>query len=210
MDISICLLTCDRPEFTEQTLRTLAEHNDLSRFALLHGDDASTKPHNRKLAKKYGFRNVYQSTIRKGCQTSKRELCKQAKTPYVLLLENDWESVREFPWDVWDQVCVADVYTFRLIGKFKERGKRRVGVNHCGRNDAPAGWQDFCAGAQIGDIHWTSCPSVTRHKELMWLLQERAESGSMRKSGEIQSRVVRMVDNVFYHIGSDRTPGFLQ
>jgi hypothetical protein len=207
--ITIALLTCDRSEYTRQTLQTLYAHNDLHRFALIHGDDCSAKKHNLKLAESYGFETVVRTKQRQGAQAMKRALAKACKTPWLLLLENDWECDRPFPWDLFERVDASDAYTFRLFHEFKERGKRRAGVNHYGREQAPPGWQPFGEGAEIGDIHWCSPPSVTRIQELRWLLEKKSERGSMALSGKIQRPVVRVTENVFYHIGESRTPGFV-
>ncbi len=62
---------------------------------------------------------------------------------------------------------------------------------------------------QLGDIHWGAPPCVVRTDKLLWLHEgTRSDKSSMTKSGQIQEKTVRVVDNVFWHIGYERTPRF--
>jgi hypothetical protein len=128
---------------------------------------------------------------------------------WMLLLENDWETVRPFPWQVFEAVKTK-VWAIRLYGQYKARDKQRpVSAHHQGRNKADPGWQAY-DGYEIGEIHWGNPPSVSRVKDVVWLHEgASSERDAIRKSGRISDRVARVTDNVVYHIGEEHTPGFV-
>lgn len=215
--ITVCLLTCDRSDYTRVTLSSFLEHNDLSRFRLIHGDDASEGKRNLRYAAQHGFETVEHTRERIGGQEMRRRLVMRAAamSDWVLILENDWEWVRAFPWRLFDYLRASrpDVYALRLFGEFKERDqKRKAGTRHRGKDNLPAGWtQDPAAPepCEIGTIHWGAPPCVTRASDLVWLHQNcRKESDSIRRSGLIDSLTARTPENVVFHIGAQRTPKF--
>src|SRR5688572_4097379 len=121
--IALCLQTSDRPEYTARTLATFAAHNDLSQFRLLHADDGSQTPENRTLAKAYGFKTVLKTKTPIGCLPVRTELIAYAasRADWILFLENDIESLRPFPWDLFNFVSRHHwVYSLRLFGTFKD------------------------------------------------------------------------------------------
>lgn len=214
--ITVCLITCDREEYTERTLASFAAMNDLTRFRLLHGDDASRTPRNVDLAKSYGFNTVVWNGVRQGGQALRRDLVEVAALSggeWILLLENDWEWARPFPWAEFEalQALHPEVYCFRLYGAMKERTGRPCNTRHVGKNGQPAGWRpaEGVPGCELGDIHWGAPPAVTRVPWLRFLHHgTRKESESCKKSGQIPHLTARVTENVVYHIGATRTPRF--
>lgn len=215
MRIAITLLTCDRVGYTVRTLETLAAHNDLSRFVLLHGDDASTDDAGGKLARSMGFQTAVQSRKRVGvCKMTERlfHAAQASGADVVLNLQNDWECLRPIPVETIAELLVDEnVYCARLYGAMKSP-TGRCGIHHGGRDPrrvvewvpAPVpGWE-------IGDIHWGHPPAVTRIADAIKLTQNvLRESQSRKRSGRITRLTVRPVANVFSHIGRERTPGFV-
>lgn len=230
--IAVCLLTCGRVDYTRQTLTSFAAHNDLSRFLLLHGDDASEGPEIGVLAAGHGFETVVQHQVRKGARATRTAVVTAAAhrgATWVLLLENDWEWVRPFPWDLFATVQAArDVYCLRLFGPYKERGERCPCLTtHQGRPDLPPiTWTPFVEGAEIADCHWGCPPAVTRMAEAIRLhgplqspvarrvhanLVARGDWSSdlpeMRESGLLVGRTVRVTENCVFHIGVEPVRG---
>lgn len=215
MRVALGLITCERYEYTKRTLETFAEHNDLSRFMLLHGDDASVDDRVIPLVQSYGFKTIHYDE-RRGVMATQRLVADEAllyDCDWTLLLQNDWESVRAFPWDLFEWIAGdPTVYCLRMYGAQKDRGARVTGNQHKGKDGADAGWQSYngmCEPAEIGSIHWGSPPAVTKTTLLWWLLEDaKRESDCRVKSGGLDLMTVRPVQNVMYHFGEERTPEF--
>lgn len=202
--IAVCLLTCDRRRYTETTLRTFATQNDLSRFTLLHADDASTDPVVPALARAQGFETVVQSSCRHGWLPMRTRLFEQAQArgaEWVLFLENDIEWARPFPWALFDFVrAKAQFYCLRLHGEFKARDRQEPSFVYNKLDRAkPVKWLRLKYApepAQACWIHWSAQPSVTRIGPLLDLHRYGMESSDL---------TARVVENVTYHIGVERT-----
>lgn len=215
--VALCLLTCDRPAYTVKTLESLVRHNpDLSKFTLLHGDDASRDTTVFDYIRSLGFKTVIKSVERSGVISMERSLAFFAaahQCHWTFLLQNDWEFVRAFPWDLFDHaIHIPNVYCVRMYGVQKDRGKRVSGNRHKGKGGSDPGWSQLMFApepAELGSIHWCSPPAVTKTSVLCWLLQDAQRDRDARiKSGELNYLTVRPINNVVYHFGEDRTPGF--
>lgn len=217
MKIALTFLTCERADYSRRTLETLAEHNDLSQFILLHGDDGSRDDAGGKLARSMGFHTAIQTT--KGshagvCSMTARlfRAAEREGATHVLNLQNDWESWRPIP--VADIVTIFSdprVYYMRLFGAMKSR-TGRCGIHHGGREPRRVvEWQPYTLpGYEVAEIHWGHPPAVTRIKEAIGLTNgAQRESVSRKRSGKLTDLTVRVVENVFGHIGRERTPGFV-
>lgn len=202
--IAVCLLTCERLAYTAVTLRSFAAFNDTSRFMLLHGDDASTDPAVRALPRTFGFTTVFQTEARIGWLAMRTRLFQVAArrgARWVLFLENDIEWVRAFPWALFEFVNRhSQLYCLRLQGKFKGKNETEPCMIYDKRDRRkPVRWGRLKYApepAQVGYIHWSAQPSVTRIHELLNLHEYGMES---------PDRTVRVVENVTYHIGATRT-----
>lgn len=202
--IAVALLTCDRFAYTETTLRSFAAHNaDTSRFQLFHADDASTDPRVPALATAHGFRTVARSTTRKGWLAMRIALFEAAarEAEWVLFLENDIEWIRAFPWALFDYVRrQSNIYCLRLYGEFKGRGEEPCLAFHKQSSRLqPVKWRPLKFApepTQVGVIHWSAQPSVTRTAPLLDLHRHGMESGDL---------TARVLENVTVHIGVQRT-----
>lgn len=205
MTIALCLQMCDRPEATARTLHSLTAHVDLGRFRLLAADDASVTSENIGLADQHGFTLVSAPrTTRIGMSATRRELAlaaARAGAEWVFLLENDIDILRPFPWDLFTFVAGRpDVYCLRLFGRYKDAAQTDACLDVHKRTRRPAGWRPLKGApepAQIGRIHWSAQPAVTRTADLVRLLTDGAESSD---------RTVRVKRNVTGHFGA-RTEG---
>lgn len=212
--IHVVLLSCERLDYTMRTVDSFLEHNsDLSGFELWHCDDASQDSRIREAVGRTAFKPLVYTRERAGVTAMIRRASRKLMdvgAEWMLLLENDWETVRPFPWAAFQAVVDrGDVYTMRLYGDHKERGGvRPAGTRHRGRNGAQPNWQRFDS-YEVGDIHWGNPPSVSRVEQVVWLHQGvSTEKQAIVKSGMIQLRSARVVENVVYHIGESRTPEF--
>ena len=206
MKPALALLTCDRLGYTRRTLETLAEQNDLSRFALLHGDDGSTEREVFPLVRSYGFKTVHASTYKQGWRVARLGLfgvAEKRKIPWVLYLENDQDWVRPFPWALFDLVQRDKrIYCLRLQGEFKDRERLDAHMVHHKDTDrtTPVKWKPIKKApepAQVGVIHWSAQPSITRTFELMRLHRFGYQSDGL---------TARVLENCTFHIGAERTP----
>lgn len=203
--IAVCLLTADRFEYTALTLQSFAEQNDLGRFALFHADDASTDSRVPTLARSYGFTTVAESVKRQGWLQMRLKLFTAAAkrgADWILFLENDIEWARAFPWTLFDFLCAEapSIYCLRLQGEFKDRyGEQPCMTYHKDDRRRPVKWKPIKRApepTQVGWIHWSAQPCVTRTQPLL----DRHQYGFVTRD-----MTARVVHNVTYHIGTVRT-----
>lgn len=220
MRVALGLITCERFDYTRRTLETFAAYSDLASFVLLHGDDASSDDRVGPLARSFGFQTL-RNVDRSGVMATQRLVAHEAQAQgcdWTVILQNDWESVRPFPWTLFGVVANDPaVYCMRLYGVQKDRGERKAGQRHKGKGGADAGWRPYngpeydwpIEPAEIGSIHWSSPPAATRTDLLVWLLDGAERDRDCRiKSGSLDLMTVRPIENVVYHIGEERTPDF--
>lgn len=206
MTIAVCLLTCDRADYTRRTLSSFLVRNPeaAERFRLLHADDASRSPENLELAAAAGFETVVRHSRRCGNLATRIALIEAAATlaPWIFVLENDCESVRPFPWALFEYISKnKHIYTLRLFGQFKGAGRRdpcKTTNQWTGRRVRWTPLEGAPEPAEVGLVHWTAQPSVTRARSIVALHK------GHRKLG-LTARVTR---NVLNHFGDIRTnPG---
>jgi len=203
--IAVCLLTAGRLAYTATTVTTFTAQNAGHRFGLLlHADDASADPAVPSLPVAYGFETVYRSPRRQGWLEMRRKLFAAAKArgaAWVLFLENDIEWARPFPWPLFDYVASKpDIYCLRLQGAFKGKGQTDPCMTyHKADRRAPVRWRRLKFAperAQVGRIHWSAQPSVTRIEPLLDLHTHGMDAPAL---------TARVVENVTYHVGLERT-----
>jgi hypothetical protein len=202
--IAVCLMTCDRDGYTRRTIDSFLEQNpDRSRFVLLHGDDASKDQKNHRLARAAGFRTVVQHQVRCGILATRIAMIQAAANfaPWVLVLENDQESIRPFPWELFDFVARnKKIYCLRLFGEFKDAARRdRCKVTHQWKRHRLVKWYPLEGApekSQFGAIHWSAQPTVTR------VISAIAIHCKHKRDVGLTARVL---NNVMVHIGEERT-----
>lgn len=207
-DVAVLLTTCGRLDYTTRTLESLSAHNDLTRFQLFHADDASGQPEILRVVKQYGFRTIFRTKKTRlggaGHPLRAHAIRRMGNrgVRWVLVLENDIESVRPFPWDAFALVRRdPSIYCLRLYGRFKDAdGKEPCKTTHQWKADLDVTWKPIKKAPEpmeLAQIHWSAQPSVTRFHELAALYL-----GDKR---EMKLRTVRVVHNVMVHIGKERT-----
>lgn len=218
MRFAILFLTCDRLAYTRETLGSLLTYNppeSLEGVELLHADDASTEHEVVELAAAAGFNTIFQSRKRLGVAYMTERLIEAAavlEVDAVLNLQNDWECVRPIPWrDIERLLETPFVYCVRLYGAWKSR-TGRCGQHHAGHASRElVQWSPVVDHPQyeLGSIHWGHPPAVTLTRVAHALTRGApTESESRRRSGDLDMLTARTVDNVFFHIGRERTEGF--
>lgn len=204
MKIAVALLTCDRPAYTARTIDSFLAHNpDRSQFALIHGDDASRDPSIAGMVEAAGFETVVRHSVRCGHLAMRHAMVGAAAhyADWVLLLENDMESVRPFPWALFNYVSgLRKFYCLRLFGQFKgPHGVEPCKTTHQWKDNRKVIWRRLSGTpepAEMADIHWSSQPSVTRASSLQ---------AFHRKGVRDLGLTARVVSNVMIHIGVERT-----
>lgn len=205
MKVAVCLLTCDRKHYTKRTLRTFAKHNAGDpNLILLHADDASRSRANLVLAEAHGFRTIVRNTKRVGWLGTRIELFDLAsrQAEWIFFLENDIETLRPFPWAMFAYMIARhrNAYCLRLYGQFKDRDQQdRCLDTHKRYGHRPVRWMPLPQApeaAQIGRIHWSAQPCVTRANELLRLHRDGTEPSGL---------TMRVLNNVTSHFGVSRT-----
>ena len=223
--IAVCLLTCGRLDYTRRTLESFSAQNPdaRERFILLHADDASDQPTvMRDLAAAHGFETVVSHGTRRGASALRAAVVSVAAArgaEWVLLLENDWEWARPFPWALFDYLCATrpDVYCLRLFGTHKGRDQRwPCFAVHLGRSRRAVTWAPLVGSpepAEVATIHWGAPPMVTRLAEAVQLCTapppnvppSSSDLAAIQASGKLTALVARVRANVVYHIGVEPT-----
>lgn len=227
MTIAVLLLTCDRLDLTRATLESFARQNPdaRERFMLLYADDASTDPAAlQALTAAHGFETVVAHPTRRGVRALRAAgvaVAARRKADWVLVLENDWEWARPFPWATFTRLVAEhpEVYHLRLYGQYKERDrKNRCWTIHMGRGRSAVTWEavrGLPEAVEVAHIHWGAPPALTRMAEATALCVAPSGTGydgsgdvhEMHASGRLTAKVARVVENVVYHIGFTKTPG---
>lgn len=227
MKLGICLQTCGRENYTQSTLQSwsalnpYAAQNDLGAklpltVELFHCADGTPTRGNLELAFHHGFRNISEDTEHVGVHERRRRIVHRLADmgmTHVLILENDWESNRSMPWQaIYEAMLLPQVLCFRLYGKYKERGaKRPTGIVHALTGYTPK-WHkvpDMEPACEIANIHWGAPPCVMEIDLLKHILDNsKDDHHAMRVSGDTPYLTMRVVNNIFYHIGDRRTLGF--
>jgi len=222
MKVILALQSCGRLDLTTQTLNTFVRHNPYvpDWVTMIHAEDGRVDKRNEHLATLHGFECVSKDK-RLGNTMCRKHLLRQAEkrgASHVILLENDWETIRPWPWELIKWMTEQDhIYHMRFWHEWKiprkynawvEAGRKGYVSRHRGRDNSDPGWKLFTGApepVEIGDIHWSAPPAITRLNEALWLHKGvRAESGSIQRSGEIQFKVARVMENVIWHIGEAR------
>lgn len=215
MKVALALLTCNRPDITRKTVASLKKHLDLSRFELLHADDCSDTNENIEIARAAGFKELYRTEQRQGVASMWRNTILRAaamKCDWILIQENDWEWVRDFPWAALEKVNADKrIYTMRLYGEFRERGRKRpCNPMHMSKfkktNWKPSQYEGF----NIGDAHWGFACNLIRTADALFLTGGIKNEGDARRRCKLIDKLsVRPQENFVFHIGEDRTQGFI-
>jgi hypothetical protein len=208
--VAVCLITCERYEYTRRTIESFVRLNDVSRLKLLHADDASEDERICRLANECGFETVSRPSKRQGNMATIRAAVAAADTDWVVILENDWESVRPFPWHSLKEIVARpEIFCLRLCGAFRDHVGTPFSTIHVGRDKAPVKWEPFGSEMEVGSVHWGNLPAATRAAELDWLLAgaTREKEVSVR-SGKLDLLTARVKENVFCDVGTLRTPEF--
>lgn len=199
--IAVCLLTCDREQYTERTLSTFALHNQdaANRFLLLHADDGSRKLANNRLAERYGFETMHRSPVRTGGALALRHMWNEAArrgADRILHLENDWEWCGAVPEIEHD--CV------RLYGVLKGRGELHEEAKpiHMVTREMVKWEPHSVSGWERGLIHMGGPPSIVR-TEL--LLPRIAAAQTLKQIGLFTLDTIRPQENIVWHIGAVTT-----
>lgn len=202
--IAVCLLTCNRASYTRRTLESFSRFNGGDdRFILLHADDASESNVNGKLAYAHGFETIVQNTERRGWMVTRTALFEKAakQANWILFLENDIDTHRAFPWPLFAYMRSNPlIYCLRLYGRFKDHARTQPCLDtHKRRGHTPVDWKpwrDAPEASQVGAIHWSAQPAVTRAQELV---------NHHRTGYEPTGLTVRVKKNVMSHFGYERT-----
>ena len=205
MKLAVCLLTCDRPNYTKTTLESFSLYNPDIRHqprTLYHADDGSTALDNYVLASKYAFTTVWGAKKRTGQGAALNAMWARAAeegATHILHLENDWQWTAPIPAPPEEAVCL------RLYGAQKARGGPRAatGTRTLPGNELTA-WTPLEGGLwERGRTHWAGPPSIT---DVSFLLP--AANGAARIK-DITNRLtldtLRPVENIVWHIGEETT-----
>lgn len=196
--LAVCLLTCDRSDYTETTLRTFSEYNDKAGLTLLHADDGSRDERNLVLAASHGFETVFKSAQREGGVTALRAMWNDAVRrgcSRILHMENDFEWVGSIPDIEWP--CV------RLYGPMKGRGELfglAAKINLVTRE--PVVWEPHCEGWERGQTHFGGPPSII---ETQLLMPAVAKAQTLKQIGLFTVDTLRPLENIVWHIGAVTT-----
>lgn len=228
MKLAICLMTCGRPDLTNETLRTFAQFNGaiLKGSTLLHADDETTEK-NRWAASSRGFRTIHAPKERLGLMAGLEALVEaaaDAKCDWLLWLENDWSSVkglgdgdmpmlgRKMAAGAMPRGSVADdkpddgLQCIRLYGEQKQQdGARPAGVKNMVSGEHIL-WTEWRHGWQTALAHWGGAPSVTWTDLLLPHCHAPTMKEMARRMGSL--RTARPAENFLWHTGIEGTHDF--
>jgi len=129
--MNVALLTCDRYEYTIQTVESYLKHHEPGR--MYYADDASSDPRVRPYVESKGFEPLVLHDKRAGCSPTTEQLIRAVgervdSGSALLYLQNDFETVRPLPLvDIEEHLARDDVAFVQLsYRKPRSRYNRRL------------------------------------------------------------------------------------
>lgn len=211
MRIAVCLLTCNRAELTEITAKSFTGFNrGVEGIELLHADGGSDTSDNADIARRYGFRSLNEPEHRIGHMQTVRLFIHEAqavKADWLLMLENDWESVGPLPpSDFFERASSQRIETIRLFGTHKMR-ERIAGEYRLGTKEKII-WKPWTEpGWEWGRAHWGCGGTLIRTDLIAALANRQNVKVIMRERNEMLS--IRPRANIMFSNGMETTPGFM-
>lgn len=208
--ITVCLLSCGRPNLTAATARSFSSFNggrsDLTR---LHIDVGSEDELNARVASWADFRTILQTQERLGQMETLRLFAERIAGDWVLWLENDWESVGALPpADFFERASSLSIPAMRLYGERKMRGNspRAFAGPHCMGTKEPIRWTPFSQGWEIGQAHWGGGGCLLTAEAF----KRAATYPRLKDFMTVENALptLRPTENIMFHIGTKTTPGF--
>lgn len=218
--LAVVLQTSNRSEYTEKTASSFRKYvPDCQKLPfkthLLWAGDGEKDQENQRICKNYGFHTLYNGeTEAVGPFKSRERIIRMLDivNPHlILIIENDFEWVRELPWDdINTMFHEPHIGCFRLYGVYKEKDKQRP----CGtKMTFPSGKQrrirwhtvpDVKEKLQIAKAHWGGPPSIMSYALLKTIHQwSNDDEEAMKISATIPFLTTRVLDNCCYHIGEE-------
>lgn len=218
MKLAVALLTCDRFDYTVQTVESLLKHNDVSDWNLFYADDASTDSRMRRYVEAHGFEPLVLHEERKGCSPTTEELIGEvgkrvsAKTP-LLYLQNDFESVRPLPLGIAETLLGFNDASFVQLAYRRPRHRRSKRIVWSWPGGQPWTYGDASHGDYVFTLPGVGCgyhPTIAR---LCYWADSvsgiRKERQFWRANARLGKRIYRLTDPVMRHIGRKATPNGL-
>lgn len=210
----VALLTCDRYEYTRQTVESLLAHNDVSGWSLYYADDASTDPRIRPYVESQGFVPLVLHKERKGCSPTTEKLVqaiaeRHSPDEVLLYLQNDFESVRPLPLtDIAGELAKEDA-AFVQLSYRKPRNSYNRRLKFYWPDDVPWAFGDTTRGEYVythpgGGLGYHPAVALipTWVSAVYGVRQERNFRGNVIHLGR---RICRTVRPVMRHIGARST-----
>lgn len=217
MKIALVLLTCDRYDYTVQTVESLLKHHPPGSLDLFHGDDASTDPRVVEYMQSKGFRTIMQNEVRLGCSPSTDNLIHavaehiEPGTPLVYL-QNDLECLRPLPeQQVRELLGRSDVSFVQLSYR---PPKTRYAKQIPWKSDDGEPWE---FGNTTHEVVFGGFgrgmglqPSISKIETWLPAIKGDIREKEFRNQSEYPDRqMCRLTLPVFRHIGRSPTPGGL-
>jgi len=224
MKIAICLLTCDRYAYTKRTIDSLLLRNQfqLSYFDFYYGDDASENPKVRQLADDAGFKCMFVNKKREGCSQSTAKLLNAVaatgKYGYIIYVQNDFECIRPIPVHAIHRSFLLNhnVGAIRLYGDYKTVKPYQadpIGTRWLGVPDKPEfKWKRLRGNIYGEELESARChvglpPFVIRGELIPKVFKQPKRTKDINMEwAKTNKSVGRFIDNVFNHIGFNKTP----
>jgi hypothetical protein len=209
------LLTCDRFEYTVETVESLLKLQPVNSLDLYHADDASTDKRVVQYVQAKGFQTILRNKRRLGCspttEAAMRELSKRVEPgTLVLYLQNDFELCRRLPTqEIFDLLAEPDVAFVQLTYRRpRNRYNRRLAFYWPDGEKWIFGDQSKgpCVRTELGGglgYH----PSVAKIET--WLTSTEAVSKErhfLHRTIRLNKQIARLTAPVFRHIGRLSTP----
>lgn len=213
--ITVAILTCERYDLTRKTVESFIKHNGRADFDFCYGDDASTDKRIHEFMDELDIPCLVKHKKRVGCSPTSDELVQAASkldnhNPYLLYLQNDFETVRTISLEVIQELFAAPkVGWVRLYGRHKNDtvpGGNPTNNTHKAKPGKPTvQWSKttiYGEEIEMGDIHWGYSPSINRMEVMTNIVAgAKCEMDVSIKAMHTGLLTARFVRNVTNHIG---------
>ncbi len=204
--IPVAIVTYRRPEYLKQTLDSFIDLNGAERFKFLILSQA-TEADTVKVINLYDDYLFYTelSNENLGCSGGYSHIMQKAlqlKTPYLLFLQDDWESQESLlPYldEILGLLKVSPDVGYVRLRTIKSRVCRTNRIT-----SKPIKYKERTDHVMVGNAHFTLNPSIAKNSVITRMLPVFKELNAMEKYHKLGLLTGQLRAKCFVHIGSKR------
>jgi len=212
--LPVVILTFRRPQYLQKTIQTFIEQNknDLNMFSLRilvqGGLDPGTADALEKWESYLDFVDIRDEN--EGCAQGFNICMQEAlslKTPFILHLQDDWESkkpISRYIHEIFNFMYVYNTVGYIRLASIHERVSKRNVISN-----KRVEWSRGSKNILIGNAHFTLQPAILRHDVVEQMIPIVKEHHAQNKYHKLGLQVAQLDADCFHHTGRKRGKKYL-